>query len=263
MLSTTSIFREIRGNEAAFSLLLSIAAKGETQGGWENERIAALTENQELARKVLRHGADETKHGLMFAKLLQRAGLETVPVPVDSDYCMLLERKGMGLSHVRLHRSHALNADEFLQYLVHSKITEERASDEVNRLLGVFADDADLEPTLRIIADDEVNHLSYTHEELLMLSYGDGAQRKRIAQMLRMYADIEIQVYRDVSLAFVNHMSKLLAWSKPKQLLLKLGVMFIYYYEKTIGWRALTALHAPERINAMGGDAAVAQTAEE
>jgi rubrerythrin len=265
MLSTKSIFKEIRGNENAFRLLLSIAAKGETQGGWENERIAALTEDQELARKVLRHGADETKHGLMFAKLLRKAGLETVQVPADSDYCMLLERKGMGVSHARLHQNRALNPDEFLQYLVHSKITEERASDEVNRLLNVFEDDNELAPTLRIIADDEINHLSYTHEELLKLSDIDSVQRENIARMLRVYADTEIRVYRDVSLVFVERMAKLLGWSKPKQWLLKLGVIFIYHYENNIGWRRLTALRPPERINAMGETAvaAVAHTTAE
>ncbi|WNV03406.1 ferritin-like domain-containing protein [Candidatus Methylospira mobilis] len=260
MLSTKSIFKEIRANEAAFRLLLSIAAKGETQGGWENERIAALTEDQELARKVLRHGADETKHGLMFSKLLRKAGLDSVLVPTDADYCMLLERKGMGLSHTRLRQNHALTPDEFLQYLVHSKITEERASDEVNRLLAVFADDNELASTLRIIADDEINHLSYTHEELLKLSDSGVAQRENIAQMLRIYADTEIQVYRDVSLVFVTRMARLLGWSKTKQWLLRLGVMFIYYYEKTIGWRRLATLHQPERINAMGNDTAAAQT---
>jgi hypothetical protein len=80
-------------------LFLSIAAKGETQGGWENERISALTRDSVLAAKVCRHGADETKHGLMFARLLKKAGLDTVLVPTESDYCLTLEQRGIGLSH--------------------------------------------------------------------------------------------------------------------------------------------------------------------
>ena len=148
-------------------MLLSIASKGETQGGWENERIAALTTDPDMARKVLRHGTDETKHGLMFAKLLRKAELDTVPVPLEADYCMLLENRGIGLPHDRLHKDAPLNRDEFLKYLVHSKVTEERASEEVNLMLKVFEDDPELAPTLRAIADDEVNHVSYTHEELL------------------------------------------------------------------------------------------------
>lgn len=250
MLSTKSIFQEIRHDRSAFQLLMSIAAKGETQGGWENERIAALTADPELARKVLRHGADETKHGLMFSKLLRKAGLDEVPVPPEADYCMILEHKGIGLSHARLNQYRPLDADEILEYLVHSKITEERASDEVNRLLRVFGEDAELAPTLRVIADDEINHLSYAHEELLRLS-GQG-QREKIRRMLREYAMAEIAVYREVGLVFVRNMAGLLGWSRPKQWLLKLGVSTSYFIEKTFTWRRLAALRPPLRSNALG-----------
>jgi len=102
MLSTRSLFSEIRSNPDAYQLFLSIAAKGETQGGWENERISALTQDSELAAKNCRHGADEAKHGLMFAKLLKKGCLDTVPVPSEADYCLTLEQRGIGLSHKRL-----------------------------------------------------------------------------------------------------------------------------------------------------------------
>ncbi|QXP88084.1 ferritin-like domain-containing protein [Methylococcus capsulatus] len=250
MLSTRSVFQEIRRDPRAFQLLLSIAAKGETQGGWENERIAALTPDPVLARKVRRHGADETKHGLMFAKLLRKAGLDAVPVPADADYCMLLERRGIGLPHGRLGRDEPLGLEEILQYLVHSKVTEERAFDEVNRLLRVFGGDAELAPSLRVIAEDETNHLAYAHEELLRLS-GQG-HGDRIARMLKSYALAEIRVYRDVGLAFVRHMAALLGWSGPKQWLLKLGVSAAYILERTLVWRRLAALRPPLRSNAMG-----------
>jgi hypothetical protein len=252
MLSTQSLFYEIRQNPQAYALLLSIAAKGETQGGWENERIAHLTNGPELANKVRRHGADETKHGLMFTKLLHKAGLDTVAVPVEADYCKLLEQNGAGLPHSRLHQPEKLNTDEFLQYLVHSKITEERASDEVNRLLKVFGKDPDLGPSLKVIADDEINHVSYTHEELLKLSAQNDALRKKIAGMLRDYAQLEIQVYRDVSLQFINHMALILDWSATKKGLLRFGVFLVYYTEKLLTWRRLAALRPPIRPNAMG-----------
>lgn len=250
MLSTRSIFLEIRRDPRAFQLLMSIAAKGETQGGWENERIAALTPDPALARKVLRHGADETKHGLMFSKLLRKAGLDEVPVPADADYCMMLESRGIGLPHGRLGRDEPLGLEEILQYLVHSKVTEERAFDEVNRLLRVFGGDAELAPSLRVIAEDEINHLCYAHEELLRLS-GQG-HGDRIAGMLKAYALAEIRVYRDVGLAFVRHMAALLGWNRPKQWLLKLGVSAAYILERTLAWRRLAALRPPLRSNAMG-----------
>ena len=258
MLSTKSIFQEIRNNPEAFSLLLSIAAKGELQGGWENERIAALTEDTELAQKVRRHGADETKHGLMFSKLLRKAGLDTVPVPFEADYCMRLEKQGLGLSHDRLIEERPLSADELLKYLVHSKITEERAAEEVHRLLKVFQDDGQITPTLCVIADDEINHLSYAHEELLKLS--KQGQWLEIKIMLKIYALVEIGVYRDVGLVFVDNMSRILGWGKPKQWLLKSGVLASYFIERTITWHRLVALRTPLRMNAMGGLEANRQT---
>ncbi len=42
MLSVRSLFQEILDNDESFRLFCSIAASGESQGGWENGRIAAL-----------------------------------------------------------------------------------------------------------------------------------------------------------------------------------------------------------------------------
>lgn len=42
MLSAKSLFQEILDNDESFRLFCSIAASGESQGGWENGRIAAL-----------------------------------------------------------------------------------------------------------------------------------------------------------------------------------------------------------------------------
>ncbi len=250
MLSTRSIFQEIRNNTEALRLLLSIAAKGETQGGWENRRIAELTEDPDLKRKVLRHGDDETKHGLLFSKVLRRNGLEAAPVPLESDYCMLLEINGIGLSHARLHQDTPLTHDEFLKYLVHSKVTEERAAEDVQRLLNVFADDPQLGPSLKVIANDEVNHLSYAHEELLKLC-AQGEEEK-IMRMLKDYAMVEIRVYYQVGNAFVRAMARFLGWSKQKQWLLQIGVLGTYAIERWFTWRRLVNLHPPVRVNAMG-----------
>jgi len=103
-----------------------------------------------------------------------------------------------------------------------------------------------------VIADDEINHVSYTHEELLKLSAQNDALRKKIAGMLRDYAQLEIQVYRDVSLQFINHMALILDWSATKKGLLRFGVFLVYYTEKLLTWRRLAALRPPIRPNAMG-----------
>jgi hypothetical protein len=250
MISAKSIFQEIRNNQEAFRLLLSVAAKGETQGGWENERIANLTRDPVLAKKVLKHGADETKHGLIFNKIMQKANLEKVEVPLEGDYCMLLEKRGIGLPHERLKQDAPLEQDEFLRYLVHSKVTEERASEEVNMMLKVFSDDPALAPSLRVIADDEISHVSYTHEELLKMC--EQGHKDKIMRMLKQYAMAEIRVYRDVGQVFVSNMAQLLGWSWPKKMLLEFGVFATYLIERTITWRRLVALRPPIRPNALG-----------
>jgi hypothetical protein len=83
MLSAKSLFEEILDNDESFRLFCSIAAGGETQGGWENARIAALVpaDQRALAPEIARHGADEDEHGRIFAALLKKRGLEPVPVP--------------------------------------------------------------------------------------------------------------------------------------------------------------------------------------
>ncbi|TFG96034.1 MAG: ferritin-like domain-containing protein, partial [Myxococcales bacterium] len=131
MLSARAIYDEIRDNPDTYALFLSIAADGETQGGWENSRIAALTDDPVLASKIARHGTDEDKHGRLFQALLRKRGLSTVPVPEDANYTLQLERAGIGLSHERLRRDAPLSDEEILRYLVHSRVTEQRAAEEV------------------------------------------------------------------------------------------------------------------------------------
>src|SRR6202035_195557 len=110
MLSPRAIYGEIFSNDEAFQLFCSIAASGESQGGWENGRIAALVPEsyQGMARKIARHGADEDKHGRIFNALRRKRGLEPVPVPADTNYTMLLEDSGIGLAHNQLTRDQKL-----------------------------------------------------------------------------------------------------------------------------------------------------------
>lgn len=99
MLSAKNLFQEILDNDESFRLFCSVAAGGESQGGWENGRIAALAPESQraLVPKIARHGADEDKHGRIFNALLRRRGLRPVEVPHETDYTMLLEQHGIGL----------------------------------------------------------------------------------------------------------------------------------------------------------------------
>ena len=252
-LSARAIYQEIRSNDETYRLFCSIAAKGESQGGWENGRIAALTRDRELAAKIARHGADEDKHGRIFLALLRKRGLEPIAVPAGADYCVRLEQAGIGLAHTRLEQEQPLDEEELLKYLVHSRVTEQRALEEVLQQLAIFRDDPELGKAVRTIAEDEEKHLAYCHEELLrMVERGHG---RLVGRMLREYAVVEIRTYRDVSLAVMGRMGEILGWSGAKRLLLAAGIRTLYLIERLFTHRRMTTLRAPALENALGAPA--------
>jgi len=252
MLSARRLFQEIFANDESFRLFCSIAASGEAQGGWENARIAALLpeSRRQLAPKVARHGADEDKHGRLFQALLRRRGLHAAEVPEDTDYTMLLEGLGIGLAHEKLAREEPLTEHDVLAYLVHSRVTEQRASEEMRLLRRHFGSDPEIGRAIRMIADDEEDHLAYCHEELLRLRRWGYAGP--IKALLRRSALVEIRVYRDVSLAVMSRMAGILDWSPPRTWLIAAGIHARYVWERLGGWRRLTALRTPQRLDALG-----------
>jgi hypothetical protein len=255
MLSARSIFQEIVDSDDTYQLFCSIAASGETQGGWENARIAALVPESEraLAPKITRHGADEDKHGRIFNALMKKRGLEPVEVPPATDYTMLLENNGIGLAHEKLKDDQVLTVEDIVTYLAHSRVTEQRASEEMELLRKHFADHPDLGRAIKMISNDEDNHLAYCHEELLRFAHaGHG---RAIQRTLRECALAEIRIYRDVSLAVMDHMGRVLGWPRPKAALLAAGIHAMYAYERIAGWRRMVSLKMPERRDALGGPA--------
>ncbi|MBO1331850.1 ferritin-like domain-containing protein [Streptomyces sp. VRA16 Mangrove soil] len=255
MLSAKSLFQEILDNDDSFRLFCSIAASGESQGGWENGRIAALVPESEraLAPKVARHGADEDKHGRIFNALMKKRGLEPVPVPHEADYTMLLEKHGIGLAHEQLKRDEPLSVRDIVTYLAHSRVTEQRASEQMELLRKHFSGHPDIGRAVKMISHDEDNHLAYCHEELLRFAYaGHG---RTIQRILRECALAEIAVYRDVSLAVMDHMGRILGWSKAKAGVLAAGIHAVYAYERLGGWRRMVSLEMPRRRDALGGPA--------
>ncbi|NUU20568.1 MAG: ferritin-like domain-containing protein [Streptomycetaceae bacterium] len=250
MLSARGILQEIHTDDDAFRLFCSIAAKGETQGGWENGRIASLVPDPELAPKVARHGADEDKHGRIFNAMLHRRGLDPVEVPPETDYCMMLERRGIGLAHERLRRDEPMTPADIVEYLVHSRVTEQRAAEDMRLLRRYLGDDPEIGRGIRMICDDEENHLAYCHEELLRLSAeGDG---EGIRRALRKTARAEIAVNRDVSLAVMARMGTILGWSRARRAALRAGIRATYAYDRLWGTRRMVKLRPPKRRNAMG-----------
>ncbi|WP_055714150.1 hypothetical protein [Streptomyces torulosus] len=258
MLSVKSLFQEIIDDDESFRLFCSIAASGESQGGWENARIAALVPESEraLAPRITRHGADEDKHGRIFNALMRKRGLEPVEVPPETDYTMLLERDGIGLAHEKLKADQALTVRDIIVYLSHSRVTEQRASEQMVLLRKHFADHPEIGKAVRMISDDEDNHLAYTHEELLR--FAAAGHGRLIQRTLRECALAEIAVYRDVSLAVMAHMGRVLGWPKAKSAVLAAGIHAVYAYERAFGWRRMVTLEMPERRDALGGPATAA-----
>jgi hypothetical protein len=253
MLSARSLFQEIVDSDDTFQLFCSIAASGETQGGWENGRIAALVPEsmRDLAPRITRHGADEDKHGRLFNALLKKRQLDPVPVPPETDYTMLLEQRGIGLAHEKLRRDERLTEHDIVVYLSHSRVTEQRAADQMHMLVKYFGDHPELGKAIRMISDDEENHLAYCHEELLRLAAaGHG---RTIQRVLRDSALAEIRVHRDVSLAVMAHMGHLLRWPKARSVALAAGIHTMYAYERLGGWRRMVGLRMPERRGALDG----------
>jgi rubrerythrin len=255
MLSVSSVYDEIFENDAAFQLFCSIAASDEAQGGWENGRIAALVPEsyQDLAPKIARHGADEDKHGRIFRALLRKRGLEPVPVPDDTNYTMMLEGGGIGLAHSKLQRDEQLTEQDIITYLAHSRVTEQRASEQMRTLRKSAGRHEDVGRAIRMISNDEDNHLAYCHEELLRMASAGHAGR--IEQVLHESALAEIAVYRDISKAVMAHLGRLLRWPRSKSAVLAAGINGVYAYERLGGWRRMVSLSQPERLNALGGPA--------
>jgi hypothetical protein len=184
---------------------------------------------------------------------MKKRGLKPVEVPADTDYTMLLERQGIGLAHQRLRSDEPLTVPDIVTYLAHSRVTEQRASEEMELLRRHFGDHPDLGRAVRMISDDEDNHLAYCHEELLR--FAAAGHGRAIQRTLRACALAEIRVYRDVSLAVMSHMGRVLGWSGPKAALLATGIRAVYVYERAVGWRRMVCLRMPERRDALGGPA--------
>ncbi|REK85706.1 ferritin-like domain-containing protein [Streptomyces inhibens] len=255
MFSARSLFQEIVDNDDSYRLFCSIAASGEAQGGWENGRIAALMPSslRYLAPKVTRHGADEDKHGRIFQALLRKRGLTPAEVPEETDYTMLLERRGIGLAHDKLRRDEPLTELDVITYLAHSRVTEQRAADQMAMLNKRFGDHPEVGKAIRMISHDEENHLAYCHEELLRLAHaGHG---RTIQRILHDCARAEIVIYRDVSLAVMDHMGRILKWPKGKSAALAVGIRAMYGYERLAGWRRMVSLRMPEQRDPLGGPA--------
>ena len=162
-------------------------------------------------------------------------------------------RPGIGLAHSRLRADRELTEQDIVAYLAHSRVTEQRASEQMQALCKYAAERQDIGRAVRLISNDEDNHLAYCHEELLRLAGAGHAEF--IQRTLRATALAEIAIYRDVSTAVMRHLGRILRWSRTKSALLTAGIRAVYPYERLGGWRRMVSLRTPARHDALGGPA--------
>jgi hypothetical protein len=114
-----------------------------------------------------------------------------------------------------------------------------------------FANHPDVGHAVQMIGDDENGHLAYCHEELLR--FARAGHGRTIQRILREAAHTEIRVHRDVSLAVMGHMGRILGWSRARMSMIAAAVHATYAYERLGGWRRMVSLSMPERRGALDG----------
>jgi hypothetical protein len=170
----------------------------QSDSGFVNRRLRPVRGSRRLSVLF------QTQRPTYFS-LSSRRLTEPFAVPLEADHCLRLEQEGSVLTHDRLREDRPLSDEEVLRYLAHSRLTEQRAAEEIELQLRIFEDDPEVGKAIRMIADDEVNHLSFCHEELLRFAAQGHAGT--IRRMLPRYGLAEIRVYREVSAAFVRRMA--------------------------------------------------------
>jgi DNA-binding MarR family transcriptional regulator len=229
--------------------------------------------NAGMAGALREHGATLAQYAVLTAldeePGLSNAGLarRAFVTPQTMNQVLLeLEQKGWVTRHPHPGHARILQAElsetgraalrachrsaDIVTYLTHSRVTEQRASEQMRALRRYSGGREDIARAVRVISNDEDGHLAYCHEELLRLAAaGHG---KTIRRTLRATAIAEIAVYRDVSRAVMAHLGRTLGWSRPKAALLGAGIQAVYAFERLGGWRRMVTLRTPARLNALG-----------
>lgn len=99
------------------------------------------------------------------------AGGAWSPCPCRRDRLHRAARgSGPGLAHHQLRRHKKLTESGIIMYLAHSRVTEQRASEQMQSLRKYAGSRQDVGRAIRMISHDENTHLAYCQEELLRLA---------------------------------------------------------------------------------------------
>ncbi len=210
MFSEDQFFKDILANPEAKRFMLNSLSTGETEGGKDLHRVAEHCVDPELKVKVERHFRDEIKHGVLFAKHLRAMGHEPTPLDPALDYDKQLQALDFGTSVARINDPRPFDEEDWILFFVGSKVTEETANRDMPTLRRGFESDLDLLQTMDEVMEDEVRHVTYATEELQRLAARGHAER--IDRMLKRHRRLEARAYRNVSVAFIDRITRILGY---------------------------------------------------
>ncbi len=210
MFSEEQFFKDILANPEAKRFMLNSLSTGETEGGKDLHRVAEHCVDPELKVKVERHYRDEIKHGVLFGKHLRTMGYEPTPLDPALDYDKQLQALDFGTSVARIEDPRPFDDEDWVLFFVGSKVTEETANRDMPTLRRGFESDPDLLRTMDEVMEDEVRHVTYATEELQRLAAKGHAER--IDRMLKRHRRLEARAYRNVSVAFIDRITRILGY---------------------------------------------------
>lgn len=230
MLSKRSIFRDILANPEAHKFLLNSLAVGEADSAKGLDRVAELMPEPATKKRVLIHHAEEQKHGRLFGDRLRRSGAEPTALPPELDYENALQATGFGLPMDRLKDDAPFTPDDEIKFFCGARINEERAVREMRNLIPELKSDADTYAVLDEILRDEYGHLAYSAFELARLA--KAGHEARIRATMVAYRKKEAKVHGDLSIAFMERLTKILGYPAPVRFLMRAALRVTSWWER-------------------------------
>lgn len=250
MLSKRAIFRDILANAEAHKFLLNSLAVGEADSAKGLDRVAELMTEPATKKRVLRHFVEEEKHGRLFTERLRRFGADPSPLPPELDYERALQATGFGLPMERLKDDAPFTPDDEIRFFCGARINEERAVLEMRNLIGELTSDVDTHQVLDEILRDEYGHLAYSAFELQRLAKA-GHEPKIRATMVD-FRKKEARVHGDLSIAFMERLTKMLGYSAPLRFLMRAALRVTSWWERLTASSDFDATHLVGDVKPIG-----------
>ncbi len=182
-----AMFRDVLRSAEARKHLFRVYYTGEAYTELHPDGVFIERLGPELARRLERHLADETRHATVFRSFLARDGAEPRLVPALEDVGWnglnhaVPEVVAGGASGARLGR------DETMEYMAFLHALELRSTGDLLAVIDAADQigDGELADALRGILRDERGHAAYTHRAVVGLAVSRGEARRTFERMAR------------------------------------------------------------------------------